>query len=88
MEKRICLITGATDGVAKSDDSSRTVAARKRALNGAILSGQISRGYEEYLENFDRFYAEDIQATTETLKEPDAGKAAVRAGARRFGTPL
>ncbi len=38
----------------------------ERALNGAILTADISRGYEEYLEIFDRFYAEDIRLSART----------------------
>jgi hypothetical protein len=60
----------------------------ERALNGAILTADISRGYEEYLEIFDRFYAEDIQATTETQKEPIVGKATLRAWLADFLVPL
>jgi hypothetical protein len=88
MGKLMSLITGATDGAEKSDDYSRTIAASERALNGAILSGEISRSYEEYLEIFDHFYAEDIQGTTDTLKEPVQGKTAVRGRLAGFLVPL
>lgn len=50
------------------------VLASERALNSAILAGDITRGYEI----FDHFYAKDVQANAETLKEPVLGKAAVR----------
>ena len=47
-------------------------------MNGAIVAADISQSFEEYLEIFDHFYAEDIEGTTDTMKEPVHGKAAVR----------
>jgi hypothetical protein len=44
-------------------------------LNGAIVAADISQSFEEYLEIFDHFYAEDIEGTTDTMKEPVHGKA-------------
>ncbi len=79
MEKAISLSTRTTEELGNPGDLGRTIAVSERALNGAILTSEISRSFEEYVEIFDYFYTEDIQATTETLKEPVQGKCAVRA---------
>ena len=52
--------------------------ARERALNAAIIQANISESFEEYLEIFDEFYAEDIEVSSETGEEPIRGKARVR----------
>ncbi len=41
--------------------SSRT---RERALNSAIVQNDINESFEEYLEIFDAFYADDIEASS------------------------
>ena len=51
----------------------------ERGLNQAIVQAEISESYEEYLEIFDKFYADDIAVTSETLLDPIRGKASVRA---------
>jgi hypothetical protein len=81
-------ITEATESTGNSRDSSPTIAASEWALNGAILAAEISESYEEYLEIFDHFYAYDIHATADGLKEPVEGKAAVRARLAGFLVPL
>src|SRR5229473_4552737 len=86
--KPMGLITEATESVSNSRDSSPTIAASEWALNGAILAAEISESYEEYLEIFDHFYADDIHATADGLKEPVEGKAAVRARLAGFLVPL
>jgi hypothetical protein len=60
----------------------------ERTLNAAIVHADISRSYEEYLEIFDAFYADDIEGTSETRKEPIRGKAAVRSLVFSFLVPL
>jgi len=82
------LITEATESVSNSRDSSPTIAASERALNSAILAAEINESYEEYLEVFDHFYANDLHATADGLKEPVVGKAAVRARLAAFLVPL
>src|SRR5262249_40330759 len=62
--------------------------ASERALNGAILAAEISESYEEYLEIFEHFYADEIHATADGLKEPVMGKAAVRTRLAGFLVPL
>jgi hypothetical protein len=82
------LITGVLEGVGESADTRRWIAAAERTLNGAILAAEISRSYEEYLEIFDYFYAEDIQGTMDTQKEPVQGKTAVRGRLVSFLVPV
>ena len=60
----------------------------ERTLNSAILHAEITRSYEEYLEIFDEFYADDIEGSSETIKEPIRGKARVRSLLLTFMLPL
>jgi hypothetical protein len=60
----------------------------ERTLNIAIIQADISRSYEEYLEIFDRFYADDIEGSSETMKEPLRGKERVRSLLFSFLAPL
>jgi hypothetical protein len=88
MEKPMSLITEVTESMGNSRDSRPTITASERALNGAILAAEISESYEEHLEIFDHFYADDIRTTADGLKEPVEGKAAVRARLAGFLVPL
>src|SRR5260370_15185741 len=81
-------ITEGIKSMGNSRDSRSTITASERVLNGAILAAEISESYEEYLEIFDHFYADDIRATADGLKEPVEGKAAVRAQLAGFLVPL
>jgi hypothetical protein len=58
------------------------------ALNEAIVQAEISEGYEKYLEIFDAFYADDIEAGSETQEEPIRGKERVRSLLFNFLVPL
>jgi hypothetical protein len=60
----------------------------ERALNAAILRAEINRSYEEYLEIFDEYYADDIEGSSETMVEPIRGKARVRSLLFSFLAPL
>jgi hypothetical protein len=60
----------------------------ERTLNAAIVHADISRSYEEYLEIFDEFYADDIEGTSETTEEPIRGKSDVRSLVLGFLVPL
>ena len=66
--KPMSLITEVTESIDNSGDSRPAIAASERTLNGAILAAEISESYEEYLEIFDHFYADDIHATADGLK--------------------
>ena len=87
MKRAIALITGGPGGAGDAQDPSRTIAS-ERALNAAIVATDISHSSEEYLEIFDHFYAEDIEGTTDSMKEPVHGRAAVRARLAGFLIPL
>jgi hypothetical protein len=65
--------------------SSRT---RERALNSAIVRAEISKSFEEYLEIFEAFYADDIEVSSETAEEPIRGKDRVRSLLVSFLVPL
>ena len=61
---------------------------RERALNTAIVKANISQSFEEYLGIFDSFYADDIEVSSETAKEPIRGKERVRSLLFNFLVPL
>jgi hypothetical protein len=50
----------------------------ERLLNAAIVQANISESFDEYLEIFDTFYADHVEVSIETEKEPIRGKARVR----------
>ena len=60
----------------------------ERTLNAAIVHAEITRGFEEYLEIFDEFYADDIERSSETMEELVRGKARVRSLLFSFLAPL
>jgi hypothetical protein len=60
----------------------------ERTLNAAIVHADITRSYEEYLEIFDAFYADDVERSSETTEEPICGKARVRSLVFSFLEPL
>ena len=47
-------------------------------LNAAILRAEIARSYEEFLDIFETFYADDVEVSREDLREMIHGKAKVR----------
>lgn len=51
---------------------------RERALNAAIVQADISTSFEEYLDIFDNFYGDDVEATSDADTEPVRGKARLR----------
>jgi len=61
---------------------------RTRAKCGHRPGLHISKSFEEYLEIFDAFYADDIQVSSETAEEPVRGKARVRSLLANFLVPL
>ena len=69
-------------------DSYASSQRQERALNAAIVQAEISEGYEQILEIFDAFYADDVEVSSETQKEPIRGKAAVRSLLTSFLVPL
>jgi hypothetical protein len=61
---------------------------RERTLNTAIVQASISRGFEEYLEIIDTFYADDVKATSDTGGEPIQGRERLRSTLLNFLIPL
>ena len=70
------------------DDPYASSHAGERALNRAIVTAEISRGFEEYLEIFDRFYSEDIEVSSATSTKQIRGKASVSSLLYNFLVPL
>jgi len=62
--------------------------AAEHMLNTAIIQAKISEGFEEYLEIFDKFYADQIEGSSDTTEEPLRGKARVRSLLFSFLAPL
>src|SRR6266705_2251122 len=75
---------------ADHDDDGRYASSQvgERALNRAIVTTEISRSFEEYLEIFDRFYAEDIEVSSATSTGQIRGKARVSSILYHFLVPL
>jgi hypothetical protein len=48
------------------------------SLNAAILHADISKSYEEFLDIFETFYADDVEVSREDLRETIRGKEKVR----------
>jgi hypothetical protein len=61
---------------------------RERALNAAIVQASISDSFEEYLEIFDAFYADDVEVSSEAAEEPIRGKEKVHSLLFNFLVPL
>jgi hypothetical protein len=59
-----------------------------RALNKSIVQAEISESFEEYLEFFDAFYADDVEVSSDTEQEPIRGKERVRSLLLHFLIPL
>ena len=73
---------------APGDHRDRDLYARERVLNSAIIAADISRGWEEYLEIVDAFYADEVEVTTDTETGPIRGRERIRALLFNFLAPL
>jgi hypothetical protein len=62
--------------------------AAESTLNAAILRAEIARGYEQFLEIFDKFYADDVVVGSQASPETIRGKASVRPFLLNFLVPL
>jgi hypothetical protein len=58
------------------------------ALNEAILRGDIASSYEEFLDIFESFYADDVEVSREDSRETVRGKAQIRPSLLTFLVPL
>ena len=70
------------------DQRDRDLYAREGVLNSAIIAADIGRGWEEYLEIFDAFYADDVEVTAAAETGPIRGKERIRALLFNFLAPL
>ena len=66
----------------------RSSQAAEHFLNAAILRAEIARSYEEFLEIFDKFYADDVEVSSEDSPETIRGKERVRPFLSNFLVPL
>ena len=57
-------------------------------LNAAILRAEIDRSYEEFLDILERFYADDVEVSSEDSQEIIRGKARIRPFLLNFLMPL
>ncbi len=62
--------------------------AAEQMLNTAITQAKITESFEEYLEIFDKFYADEVEVSSETQHEPIRGKARVGSLLLNFLVPL
>jgi hypothetical protein len=69
-------------------DAYRSSQAAELALNGAILRAEIGRSYEEFLEIFEKFYADDVEVSSEDSRETIRGKERVLTLLLNFLAPL
>lgn len=70
------------------DHRDRDLYARERVLNSAIIAADIGRGWEEYLEILDAFYADDVEVTTDTETGSIRGRDRIQALLLDFLAPL
>jgi hypothetical protein len=69
-------------------DAYESSQAAEQTLNAAILRAEIARSYEEFLDIFETFYADDVEVSSEDSREPIRGKASVRPFLLNFMVPL
>src|SRR5208282_6424838 len=69
-------------------DAYKSSQAAELTLNAAILRAEIARSYEEFLEIFDKFYADDVEVSSESSPETIRGKERVRPFLLNFLMPL
>jgi hypothetical protein len=62
--------------------------AAELTLNGAIQRGEIARGYQEFLDIFEAFYADDVEVSHEDSRETIRGKEKLRTLLYNFLIPL
>jgi hypothetical protein len=69
-------------------DAYKSPQAAELALNAAVLRAEIGRSYEEFLEIFEKFYADDVEVSSEDSRATIRGKARVRPLLLNFLVPL
>ncbi len=73
---------------ALNQDGNSGIGLEEQVLNAAIVRADISRSFEEYVEIFEAFYAEDIEVTSGTGEERIRGKARVGSLLLNFLIPI
>ena len=69
-------------------DPYKSSQAAELSLNTAILRAEIASSYEEFLDIFDTFYADDVEVSSEDSQVTIRGKARVRPFLLNFLVPL
>jgi hypothetical protein len=69
-------------------DAYKCSQAAEISLNAAILRAEIARSYEEFLDIFETFYADDVEVSSDDSPETISGKARVRPFLLNFLVPL
>ena len=69
-------------------DAYNSSQAAELILNAAILRAEIAGSYEEFLEIFETFYADDVEVSSEDWRETIHGKERVRTFLFNFLIPL
>ncbi len=69
-------------------DAYESSQAAELTLNTAILRAEIARSYEEFLEIFETFYADDVDVSSEDWRETIRGKTRIRPFLLNFLVPL
>src|SRR6202047_2048052 len=73
---------------ASINNADRDLYAREKVLNSAIIAADISGGWEEYLEIFDTFYADEVEVGDGTESGAVFGRERIRALLLKFLIPL
>jgi hypothetical protein len=66
----------------------RDLYAREKVLNSAIIAADISSGWEEYLQIFDAFYADQVEVSDGTERGAVFGRERIRALLLKFLVPI
>lgn len=74
--------------VASISHAGRDLYAREKFLNSAITAADITNGWEEYLEIFNAFYADDVEVSDGTESGAVFGRERIRALLLKFLVPL
>ena len=74
--------------LASINQGDRDLYAREKFLNSAIIAVDISSGWEEYLEIFDAFYADHVEASVGTESGAVFGRERIRALLYKFLVPI
>src|SRR6202171_2093295 len=69
-------------------DAYKSSQAAELTVNAAILRAEIAGSYEEFLEIFETFYADDVEVSSEDSRERIHGKERVRMLLFNFLVPL